>query len=381
MKPVKIVYIHKNVKNYTISKIKREIFINYNIFLIIKSLIIPIFFLAKKYFEIKVNYYKKQNEIYEINNTIANYTLENTIIYTSQVFYQNKKEFNNNDSNFEYFCCFCTMGKMENLYIRELLSYYTSIGVDKFVLADNNLPNTEKFSDVIQDYIKNNTVDIIDIIGKSYKDGALYAIIYEKYKNKCKWLTFFDFDEYLRIHSEDGKIIGLNKYLSNKIFEKCEAVVVNWLMYDDNNLVYYDNRTTLERFPNPLYNHGANGYVKSIVRGHLNKTVFRANRSHHCPYKEVKTCDSMGNIRNNLKDAINPPLFKYAYLMHFNTRTAEEFIRKIKRGYPGNVYHPYLQKLESFFNKNKFTEEKLKLFERSFNQSFDIIRRKYKNKK
>ena len=92
MKPVKIVYIHKNVKNYTISKIKREIFINYNIFLIIKSLIIPIFFLAKKYFEIKVNYYKKQNEIYEINNTIANYTLENTIIYTSQVFYQNKKE-------------------------------------------------------------------------------------------------------------------------------------------------------------------------------------------------------------------------------------------------------------------------------------------------
>ena len=40
------------------------------------------------------------------------------------------------------------------------------------------------------------------------------------------------------MHSEDGKVIGLNEYLSNKIFDKCEAIIFNWLMYDDNNLVY-----------------------------------------------------------------------------------------------------------------------------------------------
>ena len=62
--------------------------------------------------------------------------------------------------NEKYFCCFCAMGKMENRYSRELISYYMSIGVDKFVIADNNLPNTEKFSDILQDYIKNGTVDI-----------------------------------------------------------------------------------------------------------------------------------------------------------------------------------------------------------------------------
>ena len=78
------------------------------------------------------------------------------------------------------------------------------------------------------------------------------------------------------MHFLEGKKIKLKEYLSNPIFDKCEAIVVNWLLYDDNDLVYYDNRSTLERFPNPLYNDSRNGYVKSIVRGNLNKTVFRA---------------------------------------------------------------------------------------------------------
>ena len=58
------------------------------------------------------------------------------------------------DSNYEYFCCFCSMGKQENLYARELINYYLNLGIKKLVLGDNNLPNTEKLSDVLQDYIK-----------------------------------------------------------------------------------------------------------------------------------------------------------------------------------------------------------------------------------
>ena len=176
------------------------------------------------------------------------------------------------------------------------------------------------------------------------------------------------------------KLYRIKEYLSNKIFEKCKAIIVNWLMYDDNNLVYYDIRTTLERFPNPLYNYSNNGFVKSIVRGNLNKTVFIANKSHHCPYKEVITCDSMGKIHYDLKYGLKEPLFKYAYLMHFNTRTAEEYVRKVKRGYPGNIYHEYNLRVELFFGINKYTEEKLKFFEKSFNKSFDYIRKNYNNK-
>ena len=64
------------------------------------------------------------------------------------------------------------MGKKENLYSRQFISYYLNLGVD---------PNTEKLSDVLQDYISNGTVDIIDIIGSSIGQSAFYGELYQKY--------------------------------------------------------------------------------------------------------------------------------------------------------------------------------------------------------
>ena len=56
---------------------------------------------------------------------------------------------NNINKKSKYFGCFCAMGRKENLYARELIEYYKTIGFDKFIINDNNLPNTEKFSDVL----------------------------------------------------------------------------------------------------------------------------------------------------------------------------------------------------------------------------------------
>ena len=88
----------------------------------------------------------------------------------------------------------------------------------------------------------------------------------------------------------------------------------------------------------------------------------------------------MGNIHYNLKDGLKEPLFKYAYLMHFNTRTAEEYARKVKRGFPGDIHQEYSLRVRLFFEINKFKEEKLKVLEKSFNQSFDYFRSMMKKK-
>ena len=55
------------------------------------------------------------------------------------------------------------MGKNENKYIREYIEYYSKLGVEKFIIGDNNDNNTEKISDVIQDYINDNIIDIINL--------------------------------------------------------------------------------------------------------------------------------------------------------------------------------------------------------------------------
>ena len=43
----------------------------------------------------------------------------------------------------------CTMGKKENLYIKEFILYYKKLGVDKIFIYDDNDDNSEKINDVI----------------------------------------------------------------------------------------------------------------------------------------------------------------------------------------------------------------------------------------
>ena len=263
------------------------------------------------------------------------------------------------------------MGKQENKYVRELIAYYINLGVEKFVIGDNNLPNTEKFSDILQDYINNGTVDIIDIIGKSISQASFFGIMYEKYKTKCEWLTFFDFDEYLVMHFNQEKNLTIKEFVTNQIFNNCDSILFNWLTYTDNDLVYYDNRTQLERFTKPDFSCTDNIYVKSIIRGNMTKKVFETGKTNHRPNLELNICDSMGVQIDYLEEILNPPRLKNAYLMHFSKKTAEEFVEKIKRGSPENPPVDIDSKVEEFFSLNKFTQEKLKIFEVKFNRTFE----------
>ena len=297
------------------------------------------------------------------------------LIISLLLFSLTKRKKGQENIKFKYFACFGGMARLENLYIRDLISYYLSIGFEKFIIGDNNFPNIEKISDVIQDYIKNGIVDIIEIFGSSIVQEEFYGIIYEKYKYKCSWISFFDFDEYLKMYSEDNHIITINQYLSNPIFKKCESISLNWLIYSDNNLLSYDNRSTLERFPIPLYSNRENRVVKSIIRGNLNKKVFYNISSSHVPNKRVHICNSIGKrLKRYSAFYVKPPIFKYAYLMHYTTKTAGEYINKIKRGLTQNVPYNVTDKIRYFFEINDFTEEKLKIFEKAFNKTFDQFR-------
>ena len=301
--------------------------------------------------------------IYLLFLTIQNNSKE------GQIQHPNKIEFQNPIKNeFQYYCCFVGIARKENLYVRELISYYLKIGVEKFIFFDNNLPNTEKLSDVIKDYVDKNVVDIIEGFGRSFLHAELFGEIYAKYKYKCEWLTFFDFDEYLIMKFNNGKPLTFKEYLSNPLFENCEAIGFNWLIYDDNGYIYYDNRTSMERFTNPNYGDYANKFIKSIVRGNLTKKIFLPRTTNHHPGRKVRTCDTFGkpiyhgdvNYRKN---------YGNGYIAHFNTRTAEEYVEKIKRWcqtVPANLE----ERIDLFFQHNKFTEEKLKFFEKAYDRKF-----------
>ena len=349
-----------------INSIKSTINLKTNIKYIIK--IIFILFILFLFFIIKRGKRPKK---------FKNFLPKNPIIKSSQIFNLSKKSnekiIKNELNETKFFACFVGMGKQENKYIRELIEYYSKLGVDKFILADNNDANSEKFSDVIQDYIDKDLVDIIYLTDSNSGQSELYNTTYKKYNTTCKWFLYFDFDEYLEVHFEKDKPLGLKEFLSNEIFDKCEAIEFNWLMHTDNNLVYYDKRPLIERFTEANYNWRGNAHVKSIVRGNLNKTIFKEKRSNHVPDKNVKICDSMGRIiRKYNPFSLSPPVFGYGYLKHFCYKTAEEFGNKLLRGRPRKILYNKQERIETFFRLNKFSYEKLKVFEKMLNRTFYV---------
>ena len=141
--------------------------------------------------------------------------------------------------------CVCTLGKKENRYIREYVQHYEKYGVDKIFLYDNNDINGEKFETVIGDYVKKGFVEIFNWRGKR---KALFKIMNDCYKNNFNnydWLIFYELDEFIHLSNYSN----IKFFLNEERFNKCNLIYLNLLCHTDNNLLYYENKSLAERFP------------------------------------------------------------------------------------------------------------------------------------
>jgi hypothetical protein len=124
----------------------------------------------------------------------------------------------------------CTMGKMENLYVKEFISYYFKLGVDKIFIYDDNDMNSERISDMIdfqyKEYVKIFEAKKINIPNQS----KAFTDCYEKYNSFFDWIIMIDMDEFLYIKNET-----LKNYLLNPVFNKCDFIKIHWVLTTDNN--------------------------------------------------------------------------------------------------------------------------------------------------
>ena len=298
----------------------------------------------------KVNkrYYKPIKEIF-ILSLIIIICISNLSIFYKSKFRPTKR------------VCLCLIAKNENKYIIEFLEYYKNYGIDKIILYDNNDINGEKFEDIIGNYIKVGFVDIIYYKEVKSPQISAYNDCYKNNKIYFDWLIFFDIDEF--IYLKDFNNIKL--FLDDKRFFKCERIQLNYVYHTDNNLIYYDNRTVLERFPEIYRNrnkkkiwHRSN--FKSIIRGN-NKNIKIVNP--HYLSSNLQSCNAFGkkiSIRHLHTLNID---FEYYYLNHYFSKSVEEFIEKIMKT---DVFYKKdikIKKIRKYFEYNTITKEKLDFIE------------------
>ena len=178
--------------------------------------------------------------------------------------------------------CLCVIGKKENLYALEFVNHYKNLGYDHIFIYDNNDINDERLEDVIYKNITNNFVTIINYRGyRGIRNSPQFDAYYDCYQKNYKsfeWLSFFDFDEFLDLKIPNQKI---KDFLINKRFRKCANIKINWLIYSDNDLLYYENRTIRERFLVPNINGFGNTMIKSTIKGNLKDNYWKNMANPH----------------------------------------------------------------------------------------------------
>ena len=301
--------------------------------------------------------FKKENPKGEINL----FKLEDSVDY--------KKMKEVGSGNHIYYSCLIAKAKNENRYAREFVEHYINIGVEKFYFGDEDPEFVENLSDVLDDYIKKGIIDIEFIYHRNINIQNFYEYAYKAVKLRCKWILLFDFDEFLEF---TDKNMTLKTYLEMPIFDNCDVIRIHWLVYDDNNLLTYDNRTLKERFSHPSDDKELEVYHKSIVRGKdYGVNMFVEYNSIHQPSPLVtKQCGAIGNEEKPGDGIMLPPQYQYCYLRHYTYKTAEEFAFKMLRGGNPNESYNFDDILGYFFRINQFSEEKLKIIENIVNRTF-----------
>ena len=75
----------------------------------------------------------------------------------------------------------CVTGRRENRYAEEFIEHYRKLGFDHIVVCDNNREGEERFEDVLQPYIDEGYVEMIDYRDRPGFQCDAYSAVYRKY--------------------------------------------------------------------------------------------------------------------------------------------------------------------------------------------------------
>ena len=231
------------------------------------------------------------------------------------------------------------IAKYENDYLEEWVSYHLNLGFDKIYIYDDNPDNYPPISEL--PVIKKNRCRKVFII-KGGKDKSEYPHLpfYNSFyhTHHFRWCFFIDVDEFITIPLNFRNI---KDFLEQQHFENTDVIMFPWKYYGCNNNIKKTDKEVLKRFKKESTkgqwieeaNHTHMILGKCAVRSDIKELHFECT---HCPSFYFGYFVITKNANGFLIPASTPLVetnYNSAYIKHFFTKSVEEFVDKIARGY------------------------------------------------
>lgn len=170
--------------------------------------------------------------------------------------------------SWEYQIAICAIFQNEDRFLDEWINYHVSHGVSHFWLYNNN--STDNYLEVLQPYIDNGLVDLIDwpltLSGNEWESFSFfiqplaYKDAINRAKHKARWLALIDTDEF---------IVPVNTSLKGllKRHRKESSISLQWACFGTSGIWQAPSGHMLEILTMRLpLDHPRNGWSKSIVK-------------------------------------------------------------------------------------------------------------------
>lgn len=259
---------------------------------------------------------------------------------------------------------------LESDYIVEFCEYYFKLGVDTIYILDDINGRSEHLTDIpfIKEKVDEGKITYCEI--KNHPDmWDLYPWFYKKFNDKFNWCCFFDCDEFLYLpnHKNIKDFINDEKLEFN---DNCDVIQISWRTYGDNGFTYKPKGKVWDNFHGePFLKDKIEN--KAIIRGGLKNIKMFIGHAAVDGEHEERIKYSNGTIRNEFDAFITSPDYSVAALEHFQTKSAEEYIKRKIEGCMDNTSASLVQTFPvhrmKFFEINESTPEKEAMFDAAFN--------------
>lgn len=210
----------------------------------------------------------------------------------------------------------CLIFKNEHRFLKEFIDYHKSIGVDDFLIYDNN---SSSVVSGYESYVK--VTDWKD--DKIMKQQRAYFHCIFNNKNNYDWIGFIDTDEFIILKKHNNIKDLLREY------NEYEGLAINWLCFGDSYLESFKSHKEFFMHTNKTYT--PNNHVKSFIKPKAINT-FSGNFLHTFP------CNTVGENYDKVNGPFRDHSREKVYIKHCFTRCKEDFREKVKRGRGDGVY-------------------------------------------
>ena len=183
----------------------------------------------------------------------------------------------------------CAIFRDEAPFLLEWIAYHRTVGVDHFVLYDNNsadggsaLVRGSHFADRVT------LIDWADDPGQitAYRDFRV------RHAHRFDWVAFIDLDEFVLPLATDS----LPEVLDSALYAGFSAVQLNWVVFGPSGHGRRPPGLIIENYTRRVeFTHQMNGHVKSIVRC---KDLFEIFDNPHVFYTTATQCNTVGKLAN-----------------------------------------------------------------------------------